>query len=379
MKCNGISGNLLRFLENYLRDRFQRVVLNGTTSNWRGLNAGVPQGSVLGPLLFLIYINDLTDNISSQMRLFADDSSLFTRVEGVDPTQIKIIEDLQTVSDWAHQWKMVFNPDITKQAIEVIFSVKKNKPDHPELIFNDIPVARKDHTKHLGVFLDNRLNFSKHTKEAIIKAKKGINLLKYVSKYASRNVLDTCYKLYVRPHLDYGDVIYHNQRADLMNSIEQVQYKAALIISGCWQGTCRLKLYDELGWKSLSERRWARRMTMFYKISNGMAPSYLSDHIPACSIINISLRIRNTNPPFSRTDRYDNSFFPFCIKNWNNKDDATKSLPSLIQFKKIISLFVRPKGTNFPTALTVQALYALAALMTKLLHIISYAVRVTMH
>ena len=245
------------------------------------------------------------------MRLLANDSTLFTRVEGVDQTQVKIIKDLQTVSDWAHQWKMVFNPDITKQAIEVIFSVKKNKPDHPELIFNDIPVARQDHTKHLGVFLDSRLNFSKHIKEAIIKAKKGISLLKYLSKYVSRNVLDTCYKLYVQPHLDYGDVIYHNQRADLMNLIEQVQYKAALIVSGCWQVTCRLKLYDELGWESLSERRWARRMTMFYKISNGMAPSYLSDHIPARSIINISLRSRNTNPPFSRTDRYVNSFFSF--------------------------------------------------------------------
>ena len=97
---------------------------------------------------------------------------------------------------------------------------------------------------HLGVFLDSRLNFSKHIKEAIIKAKKGISLLKYLSKYVSRNVLDTCYKLYVRPHLDYGDVIYHNQRADHMNLIEQVQYKAALIASGCWQGTCCLKLYD---------------------------------------------------------------------------------------------------------------------------------------
>ena len=275
-----------------------------------------------------------------------DDASLFTRVEGVDQTQVKIIKDLQTVSHWAHQWKMGFNPDITKQAIEVIFSVKKNKPDRPELIFNDIPVARQDHTKHLGVFLDSRLNFSKHIKEAIINAKKGISLLKYLSKYVSWNVLDTCYKLYVRPHLDYGDVIYHNQRADLMNSIEQVQYKAAFIVSGCWKGTCRFKLYDELGWESLSERRCARRMTMFYKISNGMAPSYLSDHIPARSIINISLRSRNTNPPFSRTDRYDNSFFPFCIKNWNNLDDATKSLPSLIQFKKRISLFVCPKGTS---------------------------------
>ena len=347
LKCNGISGNLLRFFENYLCNRFQRVVLNGTTSNWRGINAGVPQGSVLGPLLFLVYINDLTDNISSQMRLFADDSSLFTRVEGVDQTQEKLIKDLQSVTNWAHQWKMVFNPDITKQAIEVIFSVKKKKPDHPELIFNNIPVARQDYTKHLGVYLDSRLNFSKHIKEAVIKATKGISLLKYLSKYVSRKVLDMCYKLYVRPHLDYGDVIYHNQRADLMNLIEQVQYKAALIVSGCWQGTCRVKLYDELGWESLSERRWARRMTMFYKISNGMAPSYLSDHIPERSRIDASLRSRITNPPLSRTERYDNSFFPFCIYNWNNLDDAIKSQPSLSRFKNDITTFVRPKGTSF--------------------------------
>ena len=76
-------------------------------------------------------------------------------------------------------------------------------------------------------------------------------------------MLNLSYKLYVRPHLDYGDIIYHNQRADLMQLIEQVQYKAALTVSGCWQGTSRERLYDELGWESLSDRRWARRMSTF--------------------------------------------------------------------------------------------------------------------
>ena len=71
----------------------------------KNIHAGVPQGSVLGPLLFLVYINDLTDNISSQMRLFADDSSLFTRVEGVQQTQDKLVNDLKTVTTWVHQWK----------------------------------------------------------------------------------------------------------------------------------------------------------------------------------------------------------------------------------------------------------------------------------
>ena len=78
LKCTGISGNLLNFFQNYLSNRYQRVVLNGKELDWRSLQAGVPQGSVLGPLLFLININDLTDNISSYTRLFADDSSLFT-------------------------------------------------------------------------------------------------------------------------------------------------------------------------------------------------------------------------------------------------------------------------------------------------------------
>ena len=149
------------------------------------------------------------------MRLFADDSSIFTPVKNVIDTHEQLVKDLETVSTWGHQWKMVFNPDITKQAVEVIFSVKKKKPTHPYLEFNGAPVAREDHTKHLGGHLDSRLNFSKHISEAVRKATKGLSLLKYLSKYVPRKILDLSYKLYIRPLLDYGDVIYLNQRQDL--------------------------------------------------------------------------------------------------------------------------------------------------------------------
>lgn len=91
LECNGVKGNLLNFLKDYLQNRKQRVILNGTTLEWRSVSDGVPQGSVLGPLLFLVYINDLTDNISCNMRLFADDSSLFTRVEGIKETHGKTL------------------------------------------------------------------------------------------------------------------------------------------------------------------------------------------------------------------------------------------------------------------------------------------------
>ena len=120
--------------------------------------------------------------------------------------------------------------------------------------------------------------------------------------------------MHVLPHLDYGDVIYH--RTDLMDLIERVQYKAALIVSGCWQGTSRTKLYDELGWESLSDRRWVRRLTLFYKIQNGLAPLYLSPHIPTRNEIGMSLRNRDNNafPPI-RTERYANSFSHPLLKN----------------------------------------------------------------
>ena len=117
-------------------------------------------------------------------------------------------------------------------------------------------------------------------------------------------------EMYFPSHLEYGVVIFHNQRAELMKLIELVQYKAALIVSGCWQGTSQDKLYDELGWESLSDRRWARRLSIFYKISNGFAPSYLSDHILKRNVISMSLRSRSDNPPLTRTERYEKQFRP---------------------------------------------------------------------
>ena len=317
-KC-GINEKLIVLLENYLTNRIQRVVLNGQASDWEKINSGVPQGSVLGPLLFLIYINDLTDGISSNMKLFADDSSLFSRVQNISATHDQLVSDLNKITDWAFQWKMKFNPDITKQAIEVIFSSKYKKESHPPLNFNDIPVARKSSTKHLGVILDERLSFREHVKEAIEKAKKGLALMRFLAKYVSSSILEKTYFMYVRPHLDYGDVIYHDQNKDMMNLLESLQYRAGLIITNCWKGTNKLKLYEELGWESLSQRRTSRRLTLYYKILNDYTPPYLKSHIK----------------PFvgNMTNRLRNSFFPFCASKWESINADMKNSGSVPEFK----------------------------------------------
>ena len=116
-----MSGNLLSTLTDFLKLRKQRLMLNGHLSSWSSIETGVSQGSILGPLLFLIYINDLPDGLTTNARLFADDVSLFSVVDNINLSATNLNSDLSKINAWANQWKMIFNPDTNKKAQEVIF------------------------------------------------------------------------------------------------------------------------------------------------------------------------------------------------------------------------------------------------------------------
>ena len=116
-----MTGDLLNILIDFLKERKQRVVLNGLHSKWLNISAGVPQGSILEPLLFLIYINDLTDSLRSNPKLFDDDTSLFSVVHDINQSGINLNDDLEKVSNWAFQWKMSFSPDITNKRKKLSF------------------------------------------------------------------------------------------------------------------------------------------------------------------------------------------------------------------------------------------------------------------
>ena len=130
---------MLALVSNFLIGRKQRVVLNGTTSEWQNVVAGVPQGSVLGLLFFLVYINDLCDNLSCDVKLFADDTSLFSVVENKDVSARKLNRDLERIRLWAWQWKKGFNVEETE---EVIFSSTRVKPLHPPLSMANTDISR---------------------------------------------------------------------------------------------------------------------------------------------------------------------------------------------------------------------------------------------
>ena len=158
----------------------------------------------------------------------------------------------------------------------------------------------------------------------------------------------TIYKALIRPHLDYGDVVYdYPGNASFMQKIESVQYNISLAITGCFRGTLRDKLYSELGLEILADRRFYRRLIAFYKIINKKAPQYLIDYLPSQDLASINRKRPAIHPLDARTERYRNSFFPYCISQWNNLDSRLRNLTSIATFKRAYLDFIRPNPTPY--------------------------------
>ena len=293
----------------HLSGRLQRVALNRQASSWRSVLAGVPQGSILGPVLFLIYISDLPNELKSNVKLFADDTSLFTIVKDKNESVNTLNNDLMLISKWVYNWKMLFNPDTSKPAQEVLFSRKKQVQIHPTISLNNIQVERVPYQKHLGLILDEKLNSKQHIVSAISKVNKGISIIKKLRYSLPRKSLITIYKAFLRPLIDYGDIIYDQPQNDSFSEkLESIQYKAALAITGAIQGTLCDKIYQELGLESLKSRRWYKRLSLMFKIMKEEASIYLINLIPKCEQ---TIRTRNNRIPVyrCRTESFKLSFF----------------------------------------------------------------------
>ena len=323
----------------------------------------MPQGSILGPLLFFIYINELSDDLSTNAKLLADDTSLFSVVRDINTSAAHLNNDLRKISNWAFHWKMSFNPDPSKQAQEVIFSRKHQKISHPSIYFNNNPIESVSSQKHLGMILDTKLNFQEHVKNILTKVNKTIGLLRKLQNILPRESSLTIFKSFVRPHLDYGDVIYDQSYNNTFHQkMESIQYNAALAIAGAIRGSSREKLYQELGLESLQQQRWYRKLCYFFKLTKNKSPKYLFNYIPT---VRSTYRTRNIDniPQFNVGYTFiRNSYFPSTATEWNNLDKSIRNSESFSIFKKNILKFIRtspssifnchnPKGVKLLTRL----------------------------
>ena len=242
---------------------------------------------------------------------------------------------------------MQFNPDPNKQA----FSRKSisHNLSHPPIKFNERIITKCNHQKHLGIILDPNLNFNTHIDQKIKKCNKLIGLIRRRSVNLPRSALLTIYKSFIRPHLDYGDILYDKpNNENFQNKIEKVQSRACLTIADAIQGTSRKKIYEELGLHSLAKRRWQSKLIFFHKIVNHLLPDYLYLYMDLCSQENYHLRSASTSAirPFpSRTKSFKKSFFPYCINEWNNLTVEIRNAKSINIFKK--SIINEKKKTHY--------------------------------
>ena len=321
----GFRGSLLSWVKNYLSERKQRVVINNSTSSWRDINAGVPQGSILGPLLFIVFINDILTDINSTMKLFADDTSLYLIVDDPQETAQTLNDDLVKLHAWSTQWLGNFNPQKTET---MTISRKLNNPHQPNLIMNNTIISTVTEHKHFGLQLSDDGNWNKHIDMITKKAFSRVNILRKFKFILDRKTLETIYITFIRPLLEYADVVLDTKTQILINKLENVQVEAARIVTGGTRLVSLSNLYIETGWEKLKDRRERHRTIQFYKMSNNLTPQYLSNLIPQNFGMIHDHNARQTSriPPVrTRTSLYASYVIPSSIQLWNQQPENIKS------------------------------------------------------
>ncbi len=331
----GITGQLLDWLSSYLNKRQQRVVINGQTSLWGLLKAGVPQGSVLGPLLFLIYINDITfEAQSAEIRLFADDTILYLFVDNPVESAQALNDDLERINNWASQWLVKFSPSKTKT---MTLSKKKKPIVAPPLIMNGTVLNNVASHKHLGVTFSKNLSWQEHIEDLATNAGRCLDILNALKYKLDRATLEKLYFAFVRSKLEYANIVWDNCSKQLSDLLESVQYRAAKIISGAIHRTSHDIVYRELGWEYLEERRRKQRLKVMYKTIHGETPVFLQNSLPMPVGEHNRYALRNEHnfPQLrTRTSTFQNSFIPKTIQDWNNLDNDIKGSNTLETFTR---------------------------------------------
>ena len=289
----GIKYPLIQWFKDYLNDRKQRVIINGKSSAWKNVNAGVPQGSVLGPLLFLIYINDIDTNLSCKTTLYADDTSISKHITDPIVSNNEIQHDLLTIEHWADKWKIKFNP-LKSEAL--LISRGFDRTDSIFLFQNHTVQNVKVHN-HLGLIWNDNGSWKNHLLNTINKAVKRVDMMRALKYKLGRSALEKIYFAFIRPLFEYGCVVWDNapRHEYLFNEMEKIQIQAAIIITGTNNYAHKHLLYLETGWEKLSKRRECHRLILLYKILNGLAPQHLCNIFLSYTNFNNGYNLRHNN------------------------------------------------------------------------------------
>ncbi|MCG8046380.1 MAG: hypothetical protein JAY66_11960 [Candidatus Thiodiazotropha taylori] len=329
----GITGNTLKWIESFLIGRTQTVVLDGESSNEVPVTSGVPQGSVLGPLLFLLYINDLPDNIQSQVRLFADDTAVYLTVSSPSDTQT-LQSDLERLQLWERTWDMEFNPS----KCQVIHISRSKKPIKSKYFMHGQELESVDSAKYLGVTISKDLSWNSHISNIAASANRTLGFVKRNVKTKNQDIKTLAYNTLVRPQVEYASAVWSPYTKENINKIEMLQRRAARWVTNDFSPYSSVTdMMGELGWRSLELRRYDARLTMFYKIVYGLVaipvPSQFERQTTNTRHHSMAYRQIHTSVSY-----YYYSFFPMTVVLWNRLPADLVLISDLDTFKSRISL-----------------------------------------
>ena len=257
----GINSKVTSWIHSFLNNRSQQVLVEGKCSDRLPVLSGVPQGSVLGPCLFLAYINDLPNSIKSRARLFADDTIVYLTIKPKSSAE-SLQQDLKLLELWEQEWSMEFNPD----KCEILRIHKKRNPIIYPYMLHNTQLRSTDQSKYLGVTLSNNLNWAPHINNITSKANNTLRFIKRNVKTQNKQVKETAYKTYVRPQVEYCSTVWSPWQNYLIHKVEMVQRSAARYIFNDYSHTSSVSnMINTLKWKTLEQRRNQATLVMFFK------------------------------------------------------------------------------------------------------------------
>ena len=274
----------------------------------------MPQGSVLGPSLFLFYINDIPVGLHSTIRLFADDTIAYLAIK-TNSDCICLQKDLDKLGLWEQKWKMAFHPDKCN-----VLSITRNKtPIKHTYTLHGHELEHVDEAKYLGVTIQSDLKWESHVNNICNKANKTLGFLRRNLTISSTSVKEQAYKSLVRPSLEYACSVWDPYLNEDINKIEKVQRRAARYVTNKYRNTSSVSnMIDNLNWRSLVDRRTDSRLTMLYKISHDKVAVPRTDRLIPPLRHSRYTHSLSYQIPSCRTQTWQQSFFPRTIKNWNS-------------------------------------------------------------
>lgn len=345
----GIRGIALQWFRSYLKGRKQSVFVGGELSESLDISYGVPQGSVLGPLLFLLYINDIPSSSKNlDFHLFADDTSLFMSHNDLTTLETNINTELANISDWLIANKLSLN---TKKSNYLIFSPKNKRLKKEVTIYiNNERLAEAQSVKYLGVLIDNNLNWKTHIQHTNVKISKSIGILSRLRHFVGKDVLISIYNAFIQPHINYGIINWGGTYKSILDPLKKSMKRAVRLIHFESKTSHSQPLFNKSKLLCLDDCYQNECAKFMYDICNKNVEEQF------CNLFEMtrnkhSIKTRQAtfgllSQPAMRTNFKKNSIINNGVKIWNSIPIAIRQCKTKFIFKKKFKLWLLAKNTK---------------------------------